>query len=290
VTKRNAVAATQASVFALDPTCEQASALRSHIGGSRFAYNALLGLVIENWDENRAKKDAGIEVTGADYLGTSRFDLARLWNLKRDVLAPWWRENGASAYGDAVQISSMAIKNFQHGKAQFPRFERKRQGDSVRFTNHAVKLRDSHHVQLARVGRIKTYESTRKLYRHLCRGTGRILAATVSERSGKSSIAFCIEVTGKLSALRTSEKVIGVDVGIKILYTGATSEGEQVLSVADPRHLQRAEEKLKRAQRIASRRQGPKPGQPPSERWVRAHQKGVGHPRQHPQRKKKFDS
>ena len=45
----------QAYAFALDPTPEQISALRSHVGGSRFAYNALLGLVQANWDENRTK-------------------------------------------------------------------------------------------------------------------------------------------------------------------------------------------------------------------------------------------
>ncbi|MHB8335760.1 MAG: helix-turn-helix domain-containing protein [Acidimicrobiales bacterium] len=50
---------TQAYAYALDPTPDQANLLRSHIGGSRFAYNTLLGLVKDNWDENRVKKDAG---------------------------------------------------------------------------------------------------------------------------------------------------------------------------------------------------------------------------------------
>ena len=47
------VTITQAYRYALDPTPEQAALLRSHIGGTRFAYNTLLGLVKKNWDENR---------------------------------------------------------------------------------------------------------------------------------------------------------------------------------------------------------------------------------------------
>ena len=42
---------TQAYVFALDPTPVQVSLLRSHIGGTRFVYNALLRMVKNNWDE-----------------------------------------------------------------------------------------------------------------------------------------------------------------------------------------------------------------------------------------------
>ena len=62
----------QAYRYALDPTSEQVSLLRSHIGGTRFTYNALLGLVKENWDENRVRREAGLEVAQEDYLGTAR--------------------------------------------------------------------------------------------------------------------------------------------------------------------------------------------------------------------------
>ena len=106
-----------AYAYAYDPTPEQANLLRSHIGGSRFAYNTLLGLVKDNWDENRAKRDAGDEVTKDDYLSTSHFDLLYLWAEKRDDAAPWWSENGASTYNDATQRLSRAFANWRHGKA-----------------------------------------------------------------------------------------------------------------------------------------------------------------------------
>src|ERR1035437_6929213 len=156
---------TRAYVYAIDPTPEQISILRSHIGGSRFAYNALLGLVKENWDENRAKKEAGIEVTNDDYVDTGHFGPLYLWAEHRAELAPWWGENGANTYNDATQRLSKAFTNFRRGRAKFPHFKRKGQSGSVRFMGPSVRLTDSHHVRIARIGEVKTYASTRKLFR-----------------------------------------------------------------------------------------------------------------------------
>ncbi len=261
---------TQAYRFAIDPSPEQANLLRSHIGGSRFAYNALLGLVKANWDENRARKEAGENVIKEDYLGTSHFDLLYLWAANRDELAPWWAANGSSTYNDAAQRLSRAFTNWKKGAAKFPTFKRRGRSGSVRFTNTAVRLSDAHHVRMARVGEIKTYESMRKLHRHLERGTGRIMAATLSQTSGRWWVSFSVEVKRQVPVTRPPERVIGIDVGISILYTGATPSGGLALSVANPRHYQRSEAKLARAQRVASRRRGPKNGVAPSNRWLRA--------------------
>ena len=261
---------TRAYVYAIDPTPEQAKLLRSHVGGSRFAYNALLGLVVANWAENRAKKEAGIEVAQEDWVDTSHFGLLRLWAKHRDELAPWWPENGASTYNDAAQRLAKAIDNWRKGRAKFPTFKRKGQGGSVRFTNQAVRIIDSHHVRIVRIGDVKTYESTRKIYRHLERGTAKIMAATVTQRSGKWQVSFTVEVIRQFPATRAPGRIVGVDVGLTTLYTGATTDGAHVLNVANPRHFVKAEKKLAHAQRIASRRQGPKKGVAPSKRWKMA--------------------
>ena len=261
---------TQAFRFALDPTPEQISLFRSHIGGSRFAYNALLGLVKANWEANRIEKEAGGKVTSEDYLGTSHFDLLYLWAEKRDELAPWWSENGVSTYNDAAQRLSHAFTSWRNGNAKFPNFKARVQGGSVRFRNDAVRLTDSHHLRISRIGEVKTYESTRKLYRHLERGTARIVAATATERAGRWTISFTVDVQRHLPTTRTPERVIGVDVGLCTLYTGATPDGTPVLEVANPRHFLAAEKMLAHTQRIASRRHGPLKGVAPSNRWKRA--------------------
>jgi putative transposase len=210
---------TQAYRYAIDPTAAQVNLLRSHVGGSRFCYNALLGLVKANWDENRKMKDVGEEVTAEDYIGTGHFDLLYLWAKHRDELAPWWAENGSSTYNDAAQRLSRAFTNFRQKTANFPTFKGRGQGGSVRFTNTRVRLTDSHHVRLSRIGEIKTYESTRKLFRHLERGTGRIMAATVTERGGKWTVSFTVEVRRVVPATRAPARVIGVGCGISTLYT-----------------------------------------------------------------------
>jgi putative transposase len=260
----------QAYQYKLDPTPKQATALRSHIGGTRFVYNALLGLVKANWDENREKKQAGIEITKDDYPGTGHLDLQKLWYENRDELAPWWSENGSSTYNYACLNLSKAFANFRTGRAKFPTFKQRRRSGSVSFLTSAVRLVDSHHVCISRIGGIKTYESLRKLHRHVERGTGRIVSSTVSLSNGKFFIAFNVEVTRVIPVTRAPDRIIGIDVGLTTLYTGGTPEGEHVLHVENPRHYVAAEKKLAHAQRIASRRQGPKKGVAPSNRWKKA--------------------
>jgi len=261
---------TKAYSYVIDPTPEQITLLRSNVGGSRFAYNTLLGLVKDNWDENRAKKEAGIEVTNDNWIDIGHFGLLYLWAEHRDEAAPWWSENASSTYNDAAQRLAKAFTNFHKGRAKFPCFKRKGQGGSVRFMGHTVRLTDSHHIRVARIGEIKTYESTRKLYRHLERGTGKIVAATVSEHLSNWRVSLTVEITRVIPAPRDPNRIIGIDVGITTLYTGATPDGEHVLEVENPRHYVRVEKKLAHAQRIASRRQGPKKGVAPSNRWKKA--------------------
>jgi putative transposase len=261
---------TRAYRYALDPTPRQVNLMCSHFGGTRFAYNALLGLVKANWDENRARKEAGEVVVRENYLGTSHFDLQKLWYERRDELAPWWAVNNSSTYNYACLNLSKAFANWQKGQARFPTFKKRGSKGSVSLMPGALKLVDSHHVRISRVGVLKTYESTRKMNRHLERGTGRILSATLVDVGGRFSISFTLEVTRSIPATRAPEKVIGVDVGISTLYTGATPSGEKVLLVENSRHYVRAEKKLAWSQRLASRCQGPGPGKIPSKRWKKA--------------------
>ena len=256
--------------YRLDPTPEQRRLLAGHMGAARFCHNFLLGLVLDNWEEARVAKEAGHEVTKEHYLGTRQLDLQRLWYERRHEAAAWYQENSSSTYNYAQLHLARAFTNFYQGRSRVPKFKCKGRAESFTVASGATRLVDSHHVRLSRIGEIKTYESMRKLHRHLSRGTGRVTSVTISERRGQYHLAFSVEVTRKLPAVRDPERVIGVDVGISTLYTGATPEGEWVLSVANPRNYQKNEQRLARAQRRASRRQGPRGGVAPSNRWKRA--------------------
>ncbi len=260
----------QGFTFLLDPTPVQRQLLSSHTGATRFCHNFLLSLIMEDWKENREKKDAGEVVTKENYLGTHQLDLQKLWYERRGEVAPWFTENASSTYNYAQVHLAQAFANFHACKAKVPKFKSKGRSESFTLAGGSTRLVDSHHVRLSRIGEIKTYESMRKLHRHLDRGTARILSATITERRGQYELSFTVEMSRLIPAPRPPERVIGIDVGLTTLYTGATADGEQVLSVANPRNYQRHQVKLARAQRVASRRHGPGPGKTPSNRWKRA--------------------
>jgi IS605 OrfB family transposase len=132
----------------------------------------------------------------------------------------------------------------------FPRFKRKQRARvACRFTTGAIRvLPDRKHVQLPRIGVLKTHESTRKLTRRLEHSTARILAATISRRADRWYVSFTCEVQRQIPATN-QRPAVGVDVGVRhlaVLSTGAT--------VANPRALEGSLRKLRRLNRQLARR------------------------------------
>ena len=200
-------------------------------------------------------------------------DLQKLWYERRVESAPWFASNASSIYNYAQLHLAQSFVNYFAGRTRVPTFKFKGRSESSTLTGGSTRLVDSHHVRLSRIGDVKTYESMRKFYRHLERGSARIVSASVIERRGKYTLAFTAEMNRVIPAPRPPEWVVGIDVGLTTLYTGATPDGAQVLSVANPRHYQRHQARLARAQRMASRRRGPRKGGTPSNRWRRANQR-----------------
>lgn len=257
--------------YRIDPSPATQRALLSHVGGSRFAYNHLLSLVKANWDQIAAEKTAsgdGTHATG--YIDTSQFGLLRVWAAIRDDAAPWWGENCQQAYNDAAIRLSRAFAAWRRGTGRFPTFHRKGHRQSVKFCGTSYGIVDRHHIRLAKVGAVKTYESMRKLVRHLERGTATVSSVTVKLESGGWFAVFTTTVTIPEPQPRTQGRVIGLDVGLTTLVTGATPDGGHVLNVDNPRHYARAQCHLAHVQRVTSRRQGPERGRAPSKRWERA--------------------
>ncbi|TQN32154.1 putative transposase [Haloactinospora alba] len=268
----------QAYLFALEPTPEQAQALSSHCGAARFAYNWGLAAVKANLDQRTAERTYGLtetELTPA--LNWSAYGLRKQWNAAKHEAAPWWGENSKEAYASGLANLSAALKNWNASrtgkragkKAGFPRFKSKRSRKSFRITTGTFGLdeADNRHVKLPRIGRVRTGESTRKLARHLERGSARVLSATVSFQRGRWHVSFTVEKTTAAPAPASVGGAVGVDLGIKhlaVLSTGAT--------VPNPKHLDKAQRKLRRAQRRVSRRRGPdrRTGQASSARWRKA--------------------
>jgi putative transposase len=111
---------------------------------------------------------------------------------------------------------------------------------------------------------VRTHETTRKLARHVERGTARIRSATVSHRRGRWFASFSVEIDRHDPPPARPDSAVGVDPGVKSLAVLSTGE-----TVANPRHLEVAQRQLRRLQRQAARRRGPdkRTEARPSSRW-----------------------
>jgi putative transposase len=241
----------QAYRFALDPTPTQRRALASHCGGARVAYNWGVELVQSRLQQRRTGEDVEVPWTLPA--------LRREWNRAKDQVAPWWAENSKEAYSSGLDGLAKALKNWTNsttGRRKgrpigFPRRKKKgRSRDACRFTTGAIRvLPDRTHIQLPRIGVLKTHESTRKLARRLEQGTARILAATISRQANRWFVSFTVEVQRTIPGNNGKATVVGVDVGIRHLAVLSTG-----LTVANPRALERSLRKVRRLSRELARR------------------------------------
>jgi putative transposase len=237
---------TQAYRFALDPTPSQQRTLASHAGAARFAYNWGLHLVQERLGQRRVDSTAQVPWTLPE--------LRREWNQAKHLVAPWWADNSKEAYSSGLDGVARALKNWSDSRSGrrtgrpvgFPRFKKKgRARDACRFTTGPIKvLADRKHVQLPRIGVLKSHESTRKLARRLEQGTARILAATISRQADTWYVSLTVEVQRHVPAGNGKRTVIGVDAGIRHLAVLSTG-----VMVANPRSQEHQLHKLRRLNR-----------------------------------------
>lgn len=260
----------RAYLFALDPTEQQAEAMRSHCGAARVAYNWCLAQVRANWAQRAAEESYGVPADQrTPWINTSAYSLRKAWNAAKDTVAPWWAENSKEAYATGCTNLATALGNRKAGRARMPRFKSKRRARlSCRFTTGSFGLaRDRRHVQLPVIGVVRTCESTRKLARKVETGEARIRSATLSHQRGRWHVSFSVELPDVEPAPRTGGRVVGVDLGISHLATLST--GGQI---PNGRRLDAELRRLRRVQRACARRQGPdrRTRQEPSNRWRKA--------------------
>ncbi|MGH3765252.1 MAG: helix-turn-helix domain-containing protein [Pseudonocardiaceae bacterium] len=232
----------RAYLFALDPTDAQVAAFRSHCGGLRYVYNFGLALIRANLDQRAAERSYGIpEDQLTPVVSWSAFDLRRVWNAVKDQRAPWWAENSNEAYSSGLASLATALSNWSSSKSgaragrrvAFPRFKGCRARLACRFTTGVFGLGpDWRHIQLPRIGQVRTHESTRRLARKVAAGIARIRSATLSYQRGRWHVAFSVELPDPPPAVRTGARVVGVDLGITSLAVLSTGE-----VVPNPRHL-----------------------------------------------------
>jgi len=273
------VKVTQAYRYALDPTRDQVQALLSHCGAARFTFNWALATVKAALSQREAEKTYTIATEWLTEVPWNLYALRRAWNLAKDQVAPWWRENSKEAYNSGLDGVARALRNFSDSRSGrragktvgFPRFKSKHRAVlSCRFTTGVIRIQtDRRQVTLPRLGTIRLHESARKLARRIQAGTARILSATVSVRGERWHVAFTVEIERAPRVPAHPGTVIGVDLGVTSL--AVLSDGEVI---ANPKHHQAAQRRLRRCNKQLARRHGPRTSgggrRPPSRRWHKA--------------------
>jgi putative transposase len=219
----------------LDPNRAVRVALAKHVGAGRFAYH---------WGLSRC-----LEALGCGLPLPSAAQLHKEWNRWKREHASWWVEVSKCAPQEALRDLAYAFRNWREGRAGKPRFKRKKSlGDNTaRFTGSIRVV--PRHVQLPRVGKVRTKERTDKLLALLATRKARILSATVAPEADRWSVSLTCEVERPDPPLRQGEPV-GVDLGLASFLV--LSDGTRVDA---PRPLARALRLLRRRSTQLSRKQ-----------------------------------
>ena len=166
--------------------------------------------------------------------------LKREFNENKYELFPWLKGIHRDAHSQPFANLQSAYKEFFSGKRKHPRLKKKGKCKfSFYVANDKLKV-DGTRVRLPVVGWVRMRESVRF--------SGKIMSATVSLVGDRWHVSFSVE--GDFNRKRTSDGVIGIDVGLKTAVV--TSDGRQFEC---PKHLKRAMRKLRRRSRQHSRKQ-----------------------------------
>jgi putative transposase len=231
---------TRAYKTELDLNHQQVTACKRHAGTARWAYN---------W---------GLQVKQERYRATKKqptaIALHRELNALKKTAVPWMYQVSKCSPQEALWNLDAAFTHFfrrcalkkqgkWHGKLGYPQFKTKKKGlGSFRLTGRIVVSKKA--IVLPRLGCLRLKERE-----YLPTGDKvQILSATVSEQAGHWYVSLQVEEEQVVP--ENTGPIVGIDLGITHLAT--LSDGEVI---PNPRHLKRRLKKLKRLQRVVSRRQ-----------------------------------
>ena len=240
----------------LEPTPEQAAQFRRDCGARRFAYNWAVTTIGESFAAGKETGDYDNEVWSA-------YSLRRRWNAGKAQAAPWWAENSKESYSGGIADAVTALKNWHGSKTgkregpavRFPRRKKKtRDQPRCTYTTGALRVDGSRAVVLPKAGAVRAAENIRPVWRHVRRGTARLLSATIREKAGRWAVSLRLEITApRQPAPRTG--TVGVDAGIgNHLLIVMHPDGTAAAKVPNPRALRTSLADLRRANRALARK------------------------------------
>ena len=222
--------------FRLYPTEQQKVLLNKHFGCNRFIWNYFLNerqqYYLNNKEDIEAKRIKG-------YL--NYYDnCAELTKLKKQDNYKWLNEVNSQSMQSTLKYLDIDYKSFFNKKSGFPKFKSKNSKQSFTIPQHLLIKDNKLYCPKFKDG-IKI-----KQHREI---NGKFCVATLS-KTNTNKYFISIIVEKEVQHMDKVEKVIGLDLGIKdfcVCSDGVVFENKKILS--------KYEKKLKRQQRIVSRRQ-----------------------------------
>ncbi len=215
--------------FRLYPSVAQQEGLARQFGACRFVYNHFLQARMDDYTSPQAKPKKGLTYHDTALL---------LTQLKKTDGCEWLREVNSQSLQHALRDLDTAFTNFFHKRAQLPRFKSKRSGQAFQVPQH-FRVEGSQ-LHLPKLGALKMV-----VHRPI---EGQIRHVTLRQTpAGRYYALLACRVEFAEPPQKQGE--LGIDVGLRSFLV--TSKGEVV---EHPRHLLRAERRLKRLQRSLSRR------------------------------------
>ena len=239
--------------FRVYPTKEQQILINKTFGCCRFVYNYFLATRRDAWLKNKESI-------------TYKQMCAMLTKLKKDEQYTWLKDVDCTSLQNSLTDLDCAYKNFFEKRAKYPRFKLKRvHAQSYRTRNNngdSTICIIGNKIKLPKIGLVRA-----KIHRNV---VGRILNATVSRTaSDKYFVSLCVEVDKRTLMHPNVGGIIGIDVGLNVLYTD--SNGRKVDNLrAFKRHARRL--KLTQ-QRLARKKKGSKNYEKQRKMVARVHEK-----------------
>ncbi|GGA09716.1 transposase [Okeania sp. KiyG1] len=200
------------------------------MGCVRLVYNKALAARTQAWHENKQR---------VSYKQTS----AMLTSWKKQEDLDFLAQVSCVPLQQGLRHLQQAFTNFFSGRANYPKFKKKRNGGSAEFTKSAFRWKDGK-VYLAKCSSPLPIRWSRQL-------PPGCVPSTITVRlnpSGRWSVSLRVNETRDLR-LKPIKKQIGIDLGITNLLT--TSDGK---TFANPKNLNKLHKKLRLAQKSLDRK------------------------------------
>jgi len=216
--------------YRIYPTPEQETLLRRTMGCTRLVYNRALAARTEAW-YGESKRIGYIESSA----------MLTQWKKQEDL--DFLSEVSCVPLQQGLRHLQTAFSNFFAGRTKYPTFKKKRNGGSAEFTKSAFKWKDGQ-VYLAKCSEPLAIRWSRELP---AGATPSTITVKLSP-AGRWSVSLLVDV--EIKTLPESPNEIGVDLGVTSLV--ALSTGEKI---ANPKGFNAKRRKLKKAQKVLSRKQ-----------------------------------